>query len=425
MLHRLVLEGFKGFKHAELPLGPLTVLVGANASGKSNIREAFRFLHGIARGYTLAEIIGEKWGEGGIPLWAGIRGGIREISFQQCGHFSITVTMSGRRPEPMIPRPAMIEYSIEVDVSDPRMGPRLLSERILRDGVLQLEATRNNGEPEHADRRNITVRAREGGRQTLEVFPEKSRDVSPLLREWIETKPNLEGTRTAMVVLLNLLSMQFPDFDPGAMRRPSTPGQTTMGDRGDNLSSVLQAICDSSDHRIAAEEWIRELTPMDVADFEFPSDQAGRILVSLVEAGGQRISAYSASDGTLRFLAMLAAFLGPDRPFFYFFEELENGIHPNRLYLLLQLIEQHVGRNGIQVVATSHSPQLLASLSESARRDAVLVYRLPGQPDARIRKIHDIPEAARVLETQDLARLHAAGWLEDAVELTDDEVASA
>jgi predicted ATP-dependent endonuclease of OLD family len=42
MLKSLRLENFKSFKNAELSLGDLTVLVGTNASGKSNIRDAFR-----------------------------------------------------------------------------------------------------------------------------------------------------------------------------------------------------------------------------------------------------------------------------------------------------------------------------------------------------------------------------------------------
>ena len=56
---------------------------------------------------------------------------------------------------------------------------------------------------------------------------------------------------------------------------------------------------------------------------------------------------------------MIAAMLGPKPAKFYFIEELENGIHPTRLHLLLQLIEQKVAEGNIQVVATSHSPQLL------------------------------------------------------------------
>jgi AAA15 family ATPase/GTPase len=75
MLKKLHLKNFKGFKDAELNLGNFSLLVGTNASGKSNIRDAFRFLHGIGRGYSLADIFGEKYVEGGVLQWRGIRGG--------------------------------------------------------------------------------------------------------------------------------------------------------------------------------------------------------------------------------------------------------------------------------------------------------------------------------------------------------------
>ena len=86
------------------------------------------------------------------------------------------------------------------------------------------------------------------------------------------------------------------------------------------------------------------------------------------------------------------------------------------MHLLLQLIEQKVVGGNIQVVATTHSPQLLGLLGRRVTEErGASVYRLPGQPDARIRRIVDIPEAERVLKEQDLARLHSTGWLEDAV----------
>lgn len=68
MITRLRLQRFKSFEDATLELGPFTLLVGANASGKSNLRDAFRFLHGIGRGYSLAEIIDEKR-VGGEKVW--------------------------------------------------------------------------------------------------------------------------------------------------------------------------------------------------------------------------------------------------------------------------------------------------------------------------------------------------------------------
>ena len=65
MITSLRLVNFKNFADETLRVGPFTVIVGANASGKSNIRDAFRFLHGIGRGYTLAETMGgEVWGRG-------------------------------------------------------------------------------------------------------------------------------------------------------------------------------------------------------------------------------------------------------------------------------------------------------------------------------------------------------------------------
>jgi hypothetical protein len=75
MIKSLRLQRFKNFRDATLRLGPLSVIVGTNASGKSNLRDAFRFLHGMSRGYSLAEILGEKYVEGGILQWKGIRGG--------------------------------------------------------------------------------------------------------------------------------------------------------------------------------------------------------------------------------------------------------------------------------------------------------------------------------------------------------------
>ena len=52
MFKSLRLERFKNFKDATLELGPFTVLIGSNASGKSDVRDAFRFLHGIAGAIT-------------------------------------------------------------------------------------------------------------------------------------------------------------------------------------------------------------------------------------------------------------------------------------------------------------------------------------------------------------------------------------
>ena len=422
MITRLGLANFKNFRDANLELGPLTVMVGTNASGKSNIRDAFRFLHGVSREYTLAEIIGEKWVEGGVLQWKGIRGGTREATYPGQPAFAMEITtLSDLRA---------YRYRIEVDVGDERRPPRVVRESLHRKhGFLGFLPTRRDigamvfdthpadDPPDQGDNPGfIYARLPRGGDNRKHGKRLQFVAHQPVLSQIADLKEASISTKDhAHRFLSELGSMRFLDLAPEAMRLPSIPGQDILGDRGENLSSVLQAIYTKEQTKAALINWVRALTPLDVMDFDFIPDQTGKILVSLIEKDGRKTSAYSASDGTLRFLAMIAALLGPSPARFYFFEELENGIHPTRLHLLLQLIEQKVKTGEVQLVASSHSPQLLGFLSEDARKHASLIYRLEETPDARIKRIIDIPHARELLEKGDLAKLHASGWLEDAV----------
>jgi predicted ATPase len=238
--------------------------------------------------------------------------------------------------------------------------------------------------------------------QIIERISERKDDKADEVRKWVKATLAAFG------------SMRFLDFNLDAMRLPSLSGQTTLGDRGENLSSVLQAIYEDEERRAAMVEWVRELTPMDVVDFAFPTDQTGRVLVTLREEDGREVTAYSASDGTLRFLAVLAALLGPEPAQLYFFEELENGLHPARLHLLIDLIERRVARGDMQIVATTHSPQLLRLLNPRSRANASLIYRLADQTEAKIQRLGALPdEALRVIEQKDVGGLLASGWFEN------------
>jgi len=152
---------------------------------------------------------------------------------------------------------------------------------------------------------------------------------------------------------------------------------------------------------------------MDVADFKFPRDPGGRIHLQIQEANGKKVSAYSASDGTMRFLGMLAALLNEDDGGLYFFEEIDNGIHPARLHLLLDLIERQTAKGKIQVVATTHSPDVLNLINDTTFESAVVVYRDEDSADAVIRRVAELPNARELRKSQGLGRLHAGGWMEN------------
>ena len=202
------------------------------------------------------------------------------------------------------------------------------------------------------------------------------------------------------------------------MRQAAFPGQTTLGDGGENLPTVLREICANPERARVLAEWTRELTPMDVSTFEFPTDPTtARVHLEIREKSGRRVSAYSASDGTLRFFGMLAALLGTNPGGIYFFEEIDNGIHPSRLWLLLELIERQTAKGNIQVVATTHSPDLLDLVNDTTFANTSVVCRLEDTDDAIIRPLDSLPNVQELRHSQGLGRLHTSHWMEDILNL--------
>ena len=214
-------------------------------------------------------------------------------------------------------------------------------------------------------------------------------------------------------------NMRFLELSPERMRKPSIPGATTLGDYGQNLPTVLESICADSAQERNLMSWLQELTPMDVESFEFPRDPSGRVHLQIVERNGRKVSAYSASDGTLRFLGLLAALLGPNEGGLYFFEEIDSGIHPNRLWLLLDLIAQQTAKGKIQVVTTTHSPALLAWMNDTTFEHTSVVYRDEYRTDSVIRPIADLYNLRELRESQGLERLLTSGWFETAMKFSE------
>jgi predicted ATPase len=200
-----------------------------------------------------------------------------------------------------------------------------------------------------------------------------------------------------------------------ALKAVSLPGHTVLGEHGENLASVLFAVSDDARKKADILSWLQELTPSDIHDFTFLEGADGKIALQLVEHSGRKVSAFSASDGTLRFLGLLAALLGPTPPPFIFLEEIETGLHPSRLHLLVQLLEQVAEQGKTQIVATTHSPLVLHHLSPTSFENAAFTYRLPDEAETHVSRIVDVPDARRVFSEYDPAELHAAGWLETAV----------
>lgn len=274
MIRSLHLENFKNVKDAWLDLGSFSIVVGTNASGKSNLRDAMRFLHGVGRGYSLADILGGKYVDG-VLQWSGIRGGTREAAFNGEKSFELELAIND------VESSTTLAYYIKVDLTDPE--PRLDAES-LTEGVKVLWIRKNFGEELVAD---ALTHSDSGSIEEIK-YTSNTRPGLTQINASIQTRGlDTEGRRrlgvVAQRVITVLRSMRFFDFSPDAMRLSSLPGQTELGDRGENLSSVLQAIAQTPGRKEALIEWLRALTPMDAVDLEFPTDLTGRTLITLVE----------------------------------------------------------------------------------------------------------------------------------------------
>ena len=402
MITSVRLTNFKNFANETLKLGPFTVIVGANASGKSNIRDAFRFLHGIGRGYSLAEIIGGKIGVGGQLEWEPIRGAMNEIiRLSNHGPFGIET------------------FSIIVNAEIADQAASYWIQLLLNHGT-------NDGFKIATE--NLTIRGRtilntDGPEPTTnilnddgveaKIYPPSHR-FQPTLTEF-QQFANVPGQIHDFYALLG--RMRFYDFDLEQLRQPTVPSLLGIGDRGQNLSSALEKIYDDDEKRTAMISWLEELTPMDIRGLEFPRDPSGRIHLHILDGNNRKISAYSASDGTLRFLALLAAILGAEQPGLYFFEEIDNGIHPARLWHLIDLIENQDATRGLQIVATTHSPSLLSWISDESFEHVSVVYRDENADHSVIRSVAELPHARKLRKTQGLHTLHANGWMEDVLSM--------
>ncbi len=418
MITSLRLRNFKNFTDETLRAGPFTVIVGANASGKSNIRDAFRFLHGIGRGYTLAEIIGGKYGAGGQVEWEPIRGAAKELARFGAATFSIGVTLAldGKRTA---------DYRIRVKLDEKgRSGFRTMFET-LKVGYRTIYTSHPSPpDPvrEQDDEANLLLRMEKTGDQRKYGNRISVRWDQPALTQLSNFRHVIRAHKDIAGQVSELLGhCRFLDPMPDLMRRPSFPGQTVLGDSGENLPTVLQEICADEERKNVLSEWVRELTPMDVASFEFPRDPTtGLVQLVIHETSGRRISAYSTSDGTLRFLAMLAALLDKDPARLYLFEEIDNGIHPARLHLLVDLIERQTAKGSVQVVTTTHSPELLSIVNDDTFGNMSVVCRLENTDDAIIRPVSELRNARKLRKSQGLGRLLAGGWMEDALAFTED-----
>lgn len=384
MITEIEIEGFKSLEKVRLKLGGLNLFVGANASGKSNFFDALRVLQGIGYGLTIDEILNGKPKSASSLAWEGIRGGSPRARF------------SGRQSRE-------IAFRARVKVKEP-CREFSYSIRILPDhGKVAAESLEMDSKP-------VFNRSREG----ITTYP--------LVRtgglSCDDGQPALAMLDSDLELAIgeacvqNLSDMQRIAPDPEILRRYGQPFLADrMGESGENFASLVKAILQDRQAKAAYVSWLKKLTPAEVDDVTIAEGALGEPLFALKE-NGQVSLAPVLSDGTLRFAALTAAFFQPDMPDIITIEEIENGIHPSRLRLLVELLKTQSGGEGPQVFATTHSPVVLAWLDESDYETTFFCRRDEETGASIIRPLSEIPHLVDLVKKQPLGELFTEGWME-------------
>ena len=379
-LEKVHIKNFLSLRNVRLPLKPLTVLVGPNASGKSNVLRVLRFLKSMTRETPLpAEFIRERF-------WSGA---------------------SNR-----------ITIQLQAEVERSRIGYDLVFKTDANNFLFDEELSVN-------DLKIVSILA-----QKYEVLIKDDKNETINTSKKITSKPfgtHEENSPVSSRILRDFIkSWEFYDFQPGYMRDrppgldpeelyPSSPPNEQISLL--SLGSEQMAEISNTRFHIGIKELLSSWYKDDRERFDCVSDSLaasinfkmvfneidGRNQLCLLEGYKNPISLQKASEGTLRLIAYYILLHQDELPLLIAIEEPERNLHPGVLKEIAYVLERIAERT--QVIITTHSSQLLDTFSSKSLSDSLGVLLLRNRPGlgTEVLNLEEILDKREALE----------GWIAD------------
>lgn len=327
-----------------IPLGPLNVLVGANGSGKSNLIEAFSLLESAPTDFR--KTINEG---GGIRdwLWKG-------------GTFS----------SPSAELDVVLENVVPVDRLRYVIKFREVSQKFQIDDERLEFAQAKNGEV-----RPYFFYHFENGKGILNVkgnkraLKQESIDVDLSIlaqRKDPDQYPELTQVGMDFSKIQIYREWTFGRYTPPRMPQKADLPNEYLRPQCDNLGLVLNKLCGNPQTKKIILGHLRALYD-GIDDISFQIE-GGTVQIFLAE-GSASIPATRLSDGTLRYLCLLAILCNPKPPPLICIEEPELGLHPDIMPRIAELLITASQRT--QLIVTTHSAGIIDALSDQP--ESVLV----------------------------------------------------
>ncbi len=364
MLTTLAISNYRSILHLVIPLGRLNVITGPNGSGKSNLYKALRLLAETAQGGVVNALA--KEGGLGSTFWAGpekLSRGMRS------GQDPIQGTVSTKTKRLKLGFSGEdFGYSISLGLPPTTNSYFSFDPEIKREVIWAGISYR----PANAlvDRTANIVKNREA--RKWNVIAKHLQSFDSLFMQVADTASTPEVVQMRETIRSWRFYDNFNTHENAPARQPQLATRTPVLDHdGRDLAAALQTIKEIGDNEALNEAIIDafpgsrlNITP----DFNIEFYQHGLL---------RPLSVTELSDGTLRYLLLVAALLTPRPPPLMVLNEPENSLHPDLLPALARLIIKASEQTQVWVV--SHAGRLVAALNQSPECHAIELEKELGQ----------------------------------------------
>lgn len=413
-VRRLSVSNFKSFAGADLELGPLTLLIGPNASGKSNLIEAVKLLSWMAEGQRIDYVFRRAEDEEVV-----VRGTAEDLCLDGTAQFAIGCGFALRPGSGVSSHEKEHSFEVRLGVSDSEM--RIVGEQLTApDEPVALyevkEATDEYGRDMSVAYNNF----KPGGRKPQIVCTDEH-----LILTQLHTPARFgKSHRKAQDVIPSvtrgladaLAGILFIDPEPRRMREYWNRSERKLRGDGANLSSVLYDLCEKQGRKQEVLDFVRRLPEGEIGDIEFIETDRADVMLRLEEdfrGSTRRTDAPLLSDGTLRVLAVAAAVLSAPEGSLVVVEEIDNGVHPSRAEMLVENLQRVSKDRDLRVLLSSHNPALLDALPADAMPDVACCFRDPEDGTSRVKRLDEAQRYPALVGRGSLGHSMSRGEIED------------
>lgn len=414
MIRRIKVQGYKSLRTVDIELSPLTLILGPNAAGKSNLLDALALLSRMVTSDTLREAFAEHRGMPVEAFYYG-DGGIKALLAQKAAQFTIEVDVD--LGDDVV---GDVEDSIQKmreglpdEEESESVRRRRIIERRLR-YTLTVELQTDSGYLRVLDERLVALNQDGSERQSRNAFVEKMGDRLHLRMER-QSHPSVHEIGLPYTLISRplypphyphisafreeLSRWRFYYLEPKSMREESALKEVrTLGPFGSDLAAFYNTLRANSQLQYRALQRALSTLIPNLDGFDVERTGEGFLQLQVFE-DQVPFSARVISEGTLRVLGLLAITnpLSPTTLIGY--EEPENGVHPRRLQLIAELLK-NAASSGKQLLINTHSPNLpvyfeTASVLLCNKQDRATVFSPLNLPLFLQREVEDAVGAER------------------------------